>query len=458
MTAQHDLEEQITAWRTFLGTRSAVAPRDVDELETHLRDQIADLQQAGLSSDEAFIVSVKRLGSMDELSREFAREHSDRLWKQLVLGDTDAPQKRGASGLVLALVLGFTAALAVKLPDLLGVDDPTFYLRNASLLTLPFLAAYFAIRRRLGAAAIAVVVGVFAVVAVLLNVYPFAPDGGTEAFGTSPGATEILAAVHAVVVLWLAVGIAYVGGQWRSSRTRMDFVRFTGEWFVYFVLIALGGGVLSALTIAVFSALGMDASGFVGTWLVPCGAAGAVLVAAWLVEAKQAVIENIAPVLTKVFTPLFTGLLLALIVAAFVQRNLIDGQRDLLIIFDVVLLVVVALLLYAISARDPQAPPSWFERLQLVLVGSALVVDALVLIAMLARIGAYGFSANKVASLGLNVILLVNLAWSAWLLLGFVRRTSTFERLERWQTGYLPVYFVWAAIVVAVFPPLFGFV
>ena len=24
----------------------------------------------------------------------------------------------------------------------------------------------------------------------------------------------------------------------------MDFVRFTGEWFIYYVLIALGGGVL----------------------------------------------------------------------------------------------------------------------------------------------------------------------------------------------------------------------
>ena len=57
----------------------------MDELEAHLRDQIADLHAAGLTTDEAFLIAVKRMGSLDDLSREFAREHSGRLWRQLVL-------------------------------------------------------------------------------------------------------------------------------------------------------------------------------------------------------------------------------------------------------------------------------------------------------------------------------------------------------------------------------------
>ena len=55
------------------------------------------------------------------------------------------------------------------------------------------------------------------------------------------------------------------------------------------------------------------------------------------------------------------------------------------------------------------------------------------------------------------MILLVNLAWSAVLYIRFLRGRGTFASLERWQTAYLPVYFVWAAIVVVGFPPLFGF-
>ena len=53
--------------------------------KTHLRDQVASLTEARASEDEAFLVAVKRRASLDALSREFAREHSERLWKQLVM-------------------------------------------------------------------------------------------------------------------------------------------------------------------------------------------------------------------------------------------------------------------------------------------------------------------------------------------------------------------------------------
>lgn len=75
-----------------------------------------------------------------------------------------------------------------------------------------------------------------------------------------------------------------------------------------------------------------------------------------------------------------------------------------------------------------------------------------------ARISEFGFSASKVAALGENVILLVNLAWSAWLYAQFLRGRRSFGTLQRWQTAYLGVYAAWAALVVVLFPPLFGFV
>jgi hypothetical protein len=59
--------------------------------------------------------------------------------------------------------------------------------------------------------------------------------------------------------------------------------------------------------------------------------------------------------------------------------------------------------------------------------------------------------------LGMNVILLVNLAWSAVLYVRFLQNRGSLLELERWQTRYLPVYAAWAAIVVIVFPPLFRY-
>ena len=159
----------------------------------------------------------------------------------------------------------------------------------------------------------------------------------------------------------------------------------------------------------------MNAEWLAQGWLIPCGAAGAVIVASWLVEAKQSVIENMAPVLTRLFTPLFTLVLLVFLATMAWTGSPIDMKREVLIAFDLLLVLVVGLVLYSASARDPQAPPDFFDGLQLLLVVSALVVDALALAAIAARITEFGFTPNRVAALGENLILLVNLAWSAWL-------------------------------------------
>jgi hypothetical protein len=206
-----------------------------------------------------------------------------------------------------------------------------------------------------------------------------------------------------------------------------------------------------------FAAIGMKADWFVGGWLIPCGAAGAVIIGSWLVEAKQSVIENMAPVLTRLFTPLFTILLLAFLGTMAWTGNPINVKREVLIGFDLLLVVVVALVLYAASARDPQAPPDFFDALQLLLVVSALAVDTVALWAIAARISEFGFTANKVAALGENLILLVNLAASAWFYARFLRHRGSFALLERWQVAYLPVYSVWAAVVVVVFPLVFSY-
>jgi hypothetical protein len=237
----------------------------------------------------------------------------------------------------------------------------------------------------------------------------------------------------------------------------MDFVRFTGEWFIYYTLVAFGGVVLVALTLGVFEAIEIDVAPVVQSWVLPCGAMGAVVVVAWLVEAKQSVIENMAPVLTGIFTPLFALMLVAAILGMVLTGNVIDADRDVLIILDLLLVLVVGLVLYSCSARDSDAAPTLMDGAQLVLVVSALVIDVLALAAILGRITEFGFTPNRTAGLGLNVVLLANLVWSAWLLAAFVRGRRTFADLERWQIDYIPVYALWAAVVVVVFPPLFAF-
>ena len=454
LASDNELEGQIAQWRAYMRRRRELHHADAEELEDHLRARIAELTEAGLRADEAFLVAVKRMGSLDELSREFAREHSERLWKQLVLpGEPDGRRRafpsragrhdavRGRRGRSRSRCRAGSGSTCPGRLRLLRAQ------RSASsrCRRWPPTSLW---QRRAGRRVIGVLALLFVLGAVVANAYPLAGDSQSV----------VLTAIHLPIALWLVVGVAYAGGEWRSGRRRMDFIRFTGEWLIYFVLIALGGGVLSAITVGTFDAIGLDAEGFVQSWLLPCGAMAAVVVSAWLVEAKQSVVENMAPVLTRVFTPAVRGR-----PAGVPGRhrsgpsNGVDVDRDVLILFDLLLVIVLGLLLYAISARDPAAHPGLFDRLQLALVVTALIIDVIVLVAITGRITEWGFSPNKTAALGENVILLANLTWSAWLFLRFVRGRIPFARLENWQTRYVVVYAVWAWTVVLAFPPVFGF-
>lgn len=451
-----ELETRIGEWRTAVLRGRAVTASDADELEEHLREQIADLETAGLSDSEAFLIAVGRLGEVDTVTAEFAREHSDRLWKQLAIA---RPEEGGRRSFVTMLVCALLAVAAIQIARLLAITsdgsatqvfgDPTngWFLRNLGLFVLPVLAAYLAVLRRMPWSRIAWIAGLVAAVAVAVNLYPYAPGSGTEP----------LVGLHLPVLLWFVVGAVYVAGELRSSARRMDFIRFTGEWVVYFTLIVLGGGVLTVLTVQVLAPIAPEAIDEVLTWVLPSGGAAGVVVAAWLVEAKKSVVENLAPVLTAIFTPLFAVMLFVAAVGYLLAGIGRTFDRELLTVFDVLMLVVVALVVYGISARRSGRSAKAMDVIRLVAVVAAIVLDVLVLISMSARIGELGLTPNRVAALGLNLVLLANLAGAAWL---GVRRLVTGTgsiRVERWQTAYLPVFAAWVLFVVVVLPPLFVF-
>src|SRR5690242_8732443 len=180
--ADRPLEEQIAQWRAYIRLRQGIHGPDAEELEVHLRDQLVALTEAGLAGDEAFLVAVKRMGSLDALSREFARAHSERLWKQLVMPPAaDESAKTSYTETLVVVGLAIAAAVAVKLPTLFGhpihpdQELPRFYMRNASLFVFPLLTIYFAWKRGMAMAKGLWLALPFAAAAVVANIFPF-PD------------------------------------------------------------------------------------------------------------------------------------------------------------------------------------------------------------------------------------------------------------------------------------------
>lgn len=454
-TNSFDLEVRIQEWREFLSKHAAMQAQDHDELESHLRDLVDDMEAKGLRKDEAFLIATKRIGSLHEVSREYAEVHSQRLWRHLVFADASTPSTAtwyGYKEFVVIIVLAALAALTVKLPELWGwslQDDADIwnYARNLSWFAFPFIGAYWVWKRDLGVVGSAIIAVTLVSTSLVMNLYPFAATSHTGA----------LAVMHLPIILWFVVGVLYTGDYWDSLSRRMDFVRFSGEFAIYYVLIALGGAVLTGLTLGLYAFIGYDMEWLAEAWLIPCGAAGAIVVAAFLVEAKQNAIENIAPVLARIFSPLVAASLFFFLATMLLSGQAFDVQREVLIVLDLMLVLVLGLVLYTVSSRDPSAPIGLFDRLQLGLILIALLVDSFALLAIADRIWTMGFTPNRVAALGENLVLFVSLCGYAWFYHQFITQRRGFHALERWQTGFIPVYVLWAGIVVVVFPLLFAF-
>jgi hypothetical protein len=448
-----DLEASVRSWTDGLRLRGSFRTEDIVELESHLREEVDALAKTGLSVEEAFIVAEHRIGRSDALAAEYAKVHGEP-WRGMAFDTlTDSDRGRLRQSLFLAAALAIGAALLSQVPRLFGAtlfgsEPPVVWLKNFCLFFMPLAAVFYAVRSRPKPILLSIAAGLFAIAGLVMNLYPW---GGTDR------QTLLLAALHEPVMLWLVVGLAYTAGRWRDDDARMDFLRATGEAFIYGTLILCGGAVLTLFTVAIFAALGLQIMQPYLQTVGIGGAAAAPVVAVFLVGAKKSIVENIAPVLSRIFTPLFLATMVAFLVVMAVQRRSPLSDRDTLLAFNVMLILVLALVIYNLTARRSAERRSWTDWLNLALIACAAAVDAVALTSIVGRIAAYGWSPNRAALLGLNVVLLADLAGLAVATARFLAGRTAFAGIERWQARYLPVLFAWCAAVVAVFPPLFAF-
>ncbi|MDO5084663.1 MAG: hypothetical protein Q4D89_14855 [Arachnia propionica] len=433
------ISPQLRHWRERMAANRGLTREDIDELEDHLLSEYQRLASLPLTPPEAFLIAENRLGAARALSAEYLTAHPDRAWQQL-----PAASQEQSWHLPLAIGLGLVAGLFAWLPTSMaipGVDR--FY----ALLIVPLVLAIVAIylvatattRDRLG---LLLLGGGFALTTGLVNLYPLATNSQSLA----------LSALFLPVFLVALTGFAQLGRRWRNLDAWLDWVRFVGEGFIYYVLIALGGGVCLALLLGVLALSG--AGGDPSLEIVIFGAVGALFVSAWLVERKKAAMENIAPVLTTVFTPILTLVAVASLLAMAGGSS--EFNRELLTIVDLLLIVIGAVVLFTVSARPTGAPPRPLDWLQLTLVCAAVLVDLAMLWTLGARIAEFDITPNRLATLGLNLVLLVHLVGSVYHYFGLVNGKPA-VRLERWQALALPVLATWGLIVAIVFPPIFNF-
>lgn len=447
-----ELESQVRKWRGHLRSSGSLGEEELEELESHLRDSIDDLSSRGVSTEEAFLVSVRRMGDTEALSNEFSKVSTESLWRQLLVPAPDESSRlRQRKEVMFVIGLAVLVGLLAKIPTLFGWgingEHALTYLEDASLCVLLSVAVYLIWKRSLSRRFIIVAATVFIAAALLANLYP----------SSGPSDTAGLIAIHLPIALLLFMGVLYGGPGWKKAGVRLDFVRFAGEVFIYSVLIGLGGLVLLWISAAMFSFVEINISSFIVNWAIVFGGGGLLVVSSYLVERKKGRIETIAPVLARIFTPLFLVVILSLLVAILVTGRAPSQDRELLIWFNLLLVLVLGLTLYMMSARDAEEPAGLWDTMSVGLVIVALAVDGVALYAIISRLAEFGITPNRLAALGENILLLLNLLLVGVGYFRFIAKRRRYQAVVEMQMRYLPVYAVWAAIVVIVFPPLFGF-
>lgn len=121
-----DIEKRIEQWRTDLADSEVMSRADIQEMESHLREEITHLGTSGLSDDEVFLVARHRLGDPTALEREFAKLRPHRgsvhrlYWAMMGVLLYLAAAECASMMFPLALKLGYMAGLRQTAVGFLG--------------------------------------------------------------------------------------------------------------------------------------------------------------------------------------------------------------------------------------------------------------------------------------------------------------------------------------------------
>ncbi|QMV42333.1 DUF4153 domain-containing protein [Cohnella cholangitidis] len=309
---------------------------------------------------------------------------------------------------------------------------------------LPFMAIYFVYNNHSNRKVIYTLSSLFLISGVYLNVLPLENKDSI-----------IMAYLHLPVFLWVIMGIAFTGNEHGRGSARLAYLKFNGEFGILYACMAISGMVLTAITLQLFRFIGTDISEFYFSNVVLFGTAALAIVAAYLVTRDIKLAKNIAPYLAKIFSPLVLATLLVYFIAIlWIGKNpFLD--RDFLLVFNGVLLSVLVVTIFSITERGTDEKMNVSDYINLALIALALIIDAVALSAIVFRLSSYGITPNRLAVLGVNLLIFANLIW---IILSYVRllgnKTGPLA-IQDAVTKYLPVYGLWAAFVTFTFPLIF---
>ena len=371
-----------------------------------------------------------------------------RVWKERLSSMSDELSWGRKGELTLILLFALLAFGIAKMPLLFGLDEEQFYTRNVSFIVFPFLAAYFVWKLelkswRLLAAAAGMLISVL-----YINLLPF----------NAKSDSLVLVNLHMPILVWSIVGFIFVGDSRLILEKRLGFLRFNGDLIVMGTVICIAGFIMSIVTIGLFELISLKIGEFYFRNFGLLGLTAAPIVATYLVQVNPQLVGKVSPVVARIFTPLVLVMLVSYLIAVVYTGQNPYTNREFLLIFNLLLVGVMAIILFSVAdGLHRQSKNKTEIALLLALSVVTILVNGVALSAILFRINEWGITPNRLSVLGSNILILINLVQVAVELAKALRTSGNTEPVGRAIAWYLPVYTIWAAIVVFLFPIIFNY-
>lgn len=367
-------------------------------------------------------------------------------WNERLNYDSDAISWGNGKDLFIIIAAALLAGLIAKIPAMFAIDEEIFYPRNIGFVLFPILAAYFSWKNKLPKGKIALIAGAMLAGLVFINSLPL-PETSTL----------ILSCIHLILFLWAITGFAFVGGTRESKKRRLEYLKYNGDLVVMTTLIIIAGGIMSAVTIGLFELIGFKIEEFYFQYFGIFGVAAAPIFATYLTQTNPQLVGKVSPVIAKIFSPLVLVMLLVFLGAMTVSGKDPYNDRDFLIIFNGLLVGVMAIIFFSV-AETSTGNKSRTEILILLLLSVVtIVVNSIALSAILFRISEWGISPNRAAVLGANILILINLILVTAQLYKVLLKKGDIAGVGSAIARYLPIYVIWTFIVTFIFPFIFWF-
>lgn len=386
----------------------------------------------------------------EEVYSEIEKSELSKYWK-IRLDYNKIPDRIKKTNLLDIFILISACLIAgflIKIPDIFNVRmTEIFYLKNAGIIVFSGLTIYIVWTNRVfELKRLIPILVAFLILTVYVNLLPSVTDNDSIN----------LVYIHLPLLMWCIFGLVFIDFDLKEKIKRIEYIRYNGDLAILMAIIVISGAILTGITIGLFDAIGTNIEKFYMENIVIVGAVSVPIVATYIIKNYTVLTNKIAPVIANIFSPLVLLTAIAYLVALAISGKDPYRDREFLLIFNIMLLGVMAVIVFSVSETSAKGKQKFNEFVLFVLSITTVIIDLIALSAIFYRLGAFGITPNRMAVLGSNILILGNLVLIVIDLYQVNFRRSLIRKVELTIARYLPVYIAWIIFVVFGFPLIFG--